>query len=162
MAEQSFLCPITYELMHDPVLLADGHTFERSAIEQWLQTNNTSPMTQLPLANKNVVPNYALRMAIESHLRANTIPYSELQLDGVVGRGCDKTVYRGHWKGSQVAVLQFSSLICDTEFALMQRLGMHPNVVAVHGKTCSPEGKHGIVCEFAALGSLDAVLDQHR
>ena len=102
MAEQSFLCPITYELMHDPVLLADGHTFERSAIEQWLQTNNTSPMTQLPLANKNVVPNYALRMAIESHLRANTIPYSELQLDGVVGRGCDKTVYRGHWKGSQV------------------------------------------------------------
>lgn len=30
-----FLCPITFELMIDPVIASDGHTYERSAIEKW-------------------------------------------------------------------------------------------------------------------------------
>ena len=31
----SFLCPITQEVMTDPVLTSDGHTYERDAIEHW-------------------------------------------------------------------------------------------------------------------------------
>ena len=33
-----FLCPITHELPLDPVTATDGHVYERSAIEQWLET----------------------------------------------------------------------------------------------------------------------------
>ena len=40
-----FLCPITYCVMIDPVVCADGHSYERSAIERWLDTKSTSPMT---------------------------------------------------------------------------------------------------------------------
>jgi len=38
-----FICPITYELMREPVVAMDGHTYEKHAIEKWLKTNHTSP-----------------------------------------------------------------------------------------------------------------------
>ena len=30
------ICPITHEVMEDPVVCADGHSYERAAITQWL------------------------------------------------------------------------------------------------------------------------------
>lgn len=38
-----FSCPITRELMRDPVIAADGHTYDREAIEMWLRNHDTSP-----------------------------------------------------------------------------------------------------------------------
>ena len=38
-------CPITHRLPVRPVVAADGHVYERSAIEKWLQTKSTSPLT---------------------------------------------------------------------------------------------------------------------
>ena len=44
--EARFLCPLTKELMRDPVSASDGHAYERGAIEAWLAKGNTkSPMT---------------------------------------------------------------------------------------------------------------------
>ncbi|XP_066931798.1 uncharacterized protein [Clytia hemisphaerica] len=64
-----FLCPITQELMTDPVIVADGYTYERASITQWFETgNNRSPMTNLPLENRNLVPNRSLKDAINRHL----------------------------------------------------------------------------------------------
>jgi len=37
-------CPITHELMVDPVTAKDGHTYERTAIERWLDCNPNSPL----------------------------------------------------------------------------------------------------------------------
>jgi hypothetical protein len=44
-------------LFKDPVVAADGCTYERSAIEQWLETHETSPMTNAPLEHKLLFPN---------------------------------------------------------------------------------------------------------
>ncbi len=54
-------CVLTMDLLVDPVFLSDGHTYERSAIEQWLKDHNTSPKTNLPLPDNRLVPNHALR-----------------------------------------------------------------------------------------------------
>ena len=54
-------CPITYEPMRDPVVAADGHTYERTAIARWLLTSNRSPLTGLILPHRQLVPNYMLR-----------------------------------------------------------------------------------------------------
>eukprot|EP00111_Clytia_hemisphaerica_P005628 TCONS_00016347-protein len=63
------LCPITQELMTDPVIVADGYTYERTSITQWFETgNHRSPMTNLPLKNKDLVPNRSLKDAINRHL----------------------------------------------------------------------------------------------
>ena len=40
-----YVCPITRELMRDPVFCGDGHTYERDAISVWLMTKDTSPKT---------------------------------------------------------------------------------------------------------------------
>ena len=51
--------------MTDPVITADGHTYERANIEGWLRNSSMSPMTGAPLANKNLIPNIGLRQTIE-------------------------------------------------------------------------------------------------
>lgn len=38
--EEALECPITHELMSDPVVAADGHTYERAAIQRSLDTGN--------------------------------------------------------------------------------------------------------------------------
>ena len=59
---RSATCPITQELMQDPVICADGHTYEREAIERWLQSGNKrSPLTNEVLKNRELVPNHAMR-----------------------------------------------------------------------------------------------------
>jgi len=56
-----FVCPITRELMADPVIAADGHTYDRTAIERWLQTHISSPKTGQPLDHLHLVPNHNLQ-----------------------------------------------------------------------------------------------------
>jgi len=47
-----FTCPLTRELFHDPVILSDGFTYERTAIQHWLDLGNRrSPMTNIELTN---------------------------------------------------------------------------------------------------------------
>ena len=61
-----YLCPITYEVMKEPVVCADGHTYERSAIEEWLRAGKlTSPVTGKRLPSVTTVTNFALRSSIE-------------------------------------------------------------------------------------------------
>lgn len=59
-----FLCPLSQEVMIDPVIAADGYTYNRSSIEQWMQVRNTSPITGQPLASQTLTSNYALRTAL--------------------------------------------------------------------------------------------------
>lgn len=55
-------CPLTHEPFMDPVFLADGYTYEESAIRGWLTRKNTSPMTGEDLGpNASIVPNRSMR-----------------------------------------------------------------------------------------------------
>ncbi|XP_035762619.1 WD repeat, SAM and U-box domain-containing protein 1-like [Neolamprologus brichardi] len=64
-APDEFLCPITRELRKDPVIAADGYSYERESIESWIRgKNKTSPMTNLPLQTTLLTPNRSLKMAI--------------------------------------------------------------------------------------------------
>ncbi|KAM2281404.1 U-box domain-containing protein 35-like isoform X1 [Malus sylvestris] len=59
-----FICPILKDVMDEPCVAADGYTYDRKAIEKWFEENNNSPMTNLPLPNKDVILNYTLLSAI--------------------------------------------------------------------------------------------------
>ncbi|XP_075094504.1 U-box domain-containing protein 44 isoform X2 [Nicotiana tabacum] len=69
----SFYCPITRDVMTDPVETPSGHTFERSAIEKWLAEGNLCPMTSTPLNNTMLRPNKTLRQSIEEWKDRNTM-----------------------------------------------------------------------------------------
>jgi len=61
-----YLCPITLEIMVDPVMTSDGDTYERAAIEEWFSLGNTtSPRTRRSLPNQNLISNNTLRRVIE-------------------------------------------------------------------------------------------------
>lgn len=66
---ESFFCPLTHEVMHDPVVDPEGNTYERAAIEEWLKKESTSPITRTPLQASSLVSNRALRDAIEEKLK---------------------------------------------------------------------------------------------
>ncbi|EEC85093.1 hypothetical protein OsI_32462 [Oryza sativa Indica Group] len=61
-----FICPMTQEIMKDPHIAADGFTYEGEAIKDWLQRGHkTSPMTYLSFTHHELIPNNALRFAIQ-------------------------------------------------------------------------------------------------
>ncbi|XP_042869333.1 WD repeat, SAM and U-box domain-containing protein 1-like isoform X2 [Penaeus japonicus] len=67
-----FLCPITQELIDDPVLCADGFTYERVAMEAWLASGKrTSPMTNEKLSHLTLTPNRTLRTLIQRYKEEN-------------------------------------------------------------------------------------------
>ena len=66
----SLLCPITEQLMTDPVFTMDGQTYERSAIEAWLKTNDTSPVTGKRLPSKKLVDNVRARGMVRTAAEA--------------------------------------------------------------------------------------------
>ncbi|KAJ0981322.1 hypothetical protein J5N97_009577 [Dioscorea zingiberensis] len=62
---EDFRCPISLELMRDPVIVSTGQTYERSSIQKWIDCGNgTCPKTQQKLQNLTLTPNYALRSLI--------------------------------------------------------------------------------------------------
>ncbi|CAK0869320.1 unnamed protein product [Prorocentrum cordatum] len=61
------ICPISQMLMQDPVMCADGHSYERACIERWLsEGHRTSPKTNALLRHTTLTPNHNLRNMIES------------------------------------------------------------------------------------------------
>ncbi|KAL6899800.1 hypothetical protein ACP4OV_006458 [Aristida adscensionis] len=61
-----FRCPISLELMRDPVTVSTGQTYDRASIESWVATGNTTcPVTRAPLADFTFIPNHTLRRLIQ-------------------------------------------------------------------------------------------------
>jgi hypothetical protein len=60
-----YRCPISMELMTDPVLCEDGQTYDRRSIQEWLKHSQTSPLTRQPLNPNSLRPNYGLKASIE-------------------------------------------------------------------------------------------------
>jgi len=56
-------CPITQQLLVDPVVGEDGHIYERSALETWLSTKRTSPTTNRPMGT-GITPSLAARQTV--------------------------------------------------------------------------------------------------
>ena len=71
---KEFICPITLSIMRDPVMMPDGHNYERSAIEKALQASPLSPLTKQPLNMKDAIPNYDLKSLIEKFLKIGKMP----------------------------------------------------------------------------------------
>lgn len=67
-----YTCPITYELMLDPVVTTSGMTYERKNIVQWLSRHNTDPLTREKISSV-VIPNVLLKNIILQFLEKKNI-----------------------------------------------------------------------------------------
>jgi U-box domain/CCCH-type zinc finger/RNA-binding, Nab2-type zinc finger len=62
---REYMCPISAELMVDPVLSTLGYTYERAAIEVWLNQRGTEPYSRQPMSSAQLVPNRVAKDLIE-------------------------------------------------------------------------------------------------
>lgn len=66
-----YKCPITLEIMSDPIVCTDGFTYERASI--MALCNSFSPMTRQPIDKKILIPNNALKQLIQQFAHTNSI-----------------------------------------------------------------------------------------
>lgn len=66
MIPNHFKCPISLDLMKDPVTLSTGITYDRVSIETWIESDNqTCPITKKVLKTLDPIPNHTLRKMIQ-------------------------------------------------------------------------------------------------
>jgi hypothetical protein len=63
---EHFLCPISLEIMEDPVMTVDGSSYERASIEAWFQKTDRDPLTNEIVTSKALIPNKTLKSAIQA------------------------------------------------------------------------------------------------
>uniref|UniRef100_A0A0C9QXS4 RING-type E3 ubiquitin transferase n=1 Tax=Wollemia nobilis TaxID=56998 RepID=A0A0C9QXS4_9CONI len=70
-------CPISLDLMRDPVIVASGHTYDRASISEWLDSgHSTCPLSGQKLPRHPVlIPNYALRSLIGQWCDRHNVPF---------------------------------------------------------------------------------------
>ncbi|CAK9113210.1 U-box domain-containing protein 70 (OsPUB70) (Plant U-box protein 70) (Receptor-like cytoplasmic kinase 197) (OsRLCK197) [Includes: E3 ubiquitin ligase (RING-type E3 ubiquitin transferase) [Durusdinium trenchii] len=97
--------------MEDPVVAADGVSYERYAIELWWRNgHHSSPLTNLPLEHAMLLPNQALRNLIQEHLSS----WSLEQLDELQRRRQreQRRLHDANGSDAVSAVPRFASNFC--------------------------------------------------
>ena len=61
------ICPLTKELFHEPVISPDGNTFENSAILEYLVVSPLDPISNNPLTEELLFPNYAIADCVRKY-----------------------------------------------------------------------------------------------
>jgi len=82
-----YFCPITMEVMQEPVIAADGHSYEFKSLTNWFATqeqggaaNFTSPKTGAKLWNTITITNHTLKGAIAAALADAQVPLEHMHL----------------------------------------------------------------------------------
>lgn len=73
-----FCCPLSLELMKDPVIVSSGQTYERVFIRQWIDLGVTvCPKTRQILSRTNLIPNYTVKALIANWCESNNVKLPE-------------------------------------------------------------------------------------
>lgn len=77
-----FRCPISLDLMRDPVVVSTGQTYDRSSITLWFESGHTTcPKTGQTLTHTDLIPNSALKNLIAMWCREQKIPFESTELN---------------------------------------------------------------------------------
>ncbi|CAA0823958.1 U-box domain-containing protein 2 [Striga hermonthica] len=69
-----FRCPLSLQLMSDPVIIASGQTYERASVQKWLDHGlETCPQTGHRLSHQNLTPNYTVKALIVNWCNENNV-----------------------------------------------------------------------------------------
>ncbi|ETI27309.1 hypothetical protein G647_09499 [Cladophialophora carrionii CBS 160.54] len=63
--------PITFEVMHDPIVTPTGVSYERASLLKHIKANGCDPLTRQPLRADQLIPNVALKNACSEFLDKN-------------------------------------------------------------------------------------------
>lgn len=70
-----FVCPISFQLMHDPVTAPSGISYEKSVLWDALSRSSTDPFTRQKMRKDDCIPNRNLKLAIEDYVAISRVKY---------------------------------------------------------------------------------------
>jgi len=92
----NYICPLTLQLMNEPMNDGCGHCFDRDAIVAWLEYHEMCPISRKPITRRDLRPSRALRRRIRHWKRLHN--YKEENDDGTDnGNGVELTTYPTHY-----------------------------------------------------------------
>ncbi|XP_022990647.1 U-box domain-containing protein 1-like [Cucurbita maxima] len=69
-----FRCPISLDMMRDPVIVSSGHTYDRNSIAQWIDSgHHVCPKSNQRLIHVALIPNYALKSLMQQWCQENNV-----------------------------------------------------------------------------------------
>jgi hypothetical protein len=99
-----FVCPITCDIMREPLMCRSGLTFERSAILSWIQHHDgTCPLTRRTLSVRDLVSNRALQSRIRAWCLANEAIELLDPPPSLVDDVVSEAIYTCHFSDMQLA-----------------------------------------------------------
>ncbi|EXB82615.1 U-box domain-containing protein 18 [Morus notabilis] len=126
-----FRCPISLEIMVDPVTIASGHTYDRSSIAKWFCAGNSiCPKTSEKLKNLEMVTNLALRRLIQQYCFENGIPFVD---SGHRNRHVKREVFAGSL-AAENAMKMVANFLADK---LSSETGQEKNMAAYEARLLS-------------------------
>ncbi|CAF3490649.1 unnamed protein product [Rotaria sp. Silwood2] len=166
-----FLCPITHQLFNDPVLAEDGHTYEREAIVQWIQTHGTSPLTRQSLNVNQLRPNYTIKKIVDEFRSKNFYFKLDVHIKKKSRRALfqahGKTVWEAEWIGKDgppICLMKINGVKALKEASFYETMTRHPYIVKTYGIVDESADviSHSIMLlqEYAPEGNLFELLQE--
>ncbi|KAG1335278.1 U-box domain-containing protein 17 [Cocos nucifera] len=112
---KDFCCPISLDLMRDPVITSTGQTYDRASIIQWMDEGHcTCPNSGQMLAHNRLVPNRALRNLISQWCTAHGIPCetpesAEASAESIATACASKAAVKANQATARILVQQLST-----------------------------------------------------
>jgi len=170
----SLYCPITKKLFQDPVIAADGQTYERRAIVAWFRKYGTSPLTREPMENRTLQTNHIVTKII-SEWRALPMPqplqhFYKLDEDIKIKTtkplfiSSSKAIYEVEWinrQGPPIVLIQINEAAGIREASFYLHLSCDPHIVRTFGLVESGPDSVMLLQEHAPAGDLFELLREH-
>ncbi|KAK9064211.1 hypothetical protein SSX86_015591 [Deinandra increscens subsp. villosa] len=130
-----FKCPISLEIMSDPVILSSGHTFDRPSIQRWLDSGHrTCPITKLPLSDSpSLIPNHTLRSLISSYNPLNFSKPFQIRQHPETETLISKLISKSSSPEAKLASIEQLCELSKRDFEVRKRLTESGAVAAVLG-----------------------------
>jgi serine/threonine protein kinase len=162
------VCPITFSLFVDPVIAEDGHTYERSAITDWIQRNSTSPLTRTSITVEGLRPNHIVRSLVSEFQKGLLKHHYKFKLGVDIERSVNpffqatgKCLFDAQWIGNSngppIVLLKLYGARAEKEASFYEDLTRHSHIVYTYGLVEYPHKQSSFVMllqEKAPLGSL--------
>jgi hypothetical protein len=165
----AYMCPITQELMRDPVIAQDGFSYEREAITKWFSVGRkTSPITNSALECTYIFPNRVLKAAIADFIQEQRVLLREA-LIGELAKVETNALLDSHHPLVKCSLSSVSDSVLDT-FAVLQGVlaawkqdadvceAALEALVAILG-CCTTVDEDSDMTRLARLGTFPAVMD---
>jgi hypothetical protein len=118
---KAYICPITKEVMIDPLMNRSGQSYERTAIVEWITSTKHGPycpVTKATLRMKDLIPNSKLRNEIRTWRETNDCEDMTNTTTSNYTEDDDSTV-----RGDEV-LLAFNKMFQNDQQQQRQRKGM--------------------------------------